>query len=197
MSSTLTHGTRIKNMIVTDMKTGSVFKENGQPFLVIKYEHIKVSRGSANVKLRVRNLVTDQVLEKGYIASAKMEDAFVERKNAQYLYKDNANYVFMDPDTYEQIYISEDTIGETSRFLKEGENVQVMYFEDTPISVDLPNSLVFEVTYTEPGFRGNTVSNAYKDATLDNGVVIKVPPFIKIGDKVKVNTQTGEYSSKA
>jgi len=184
-------------MIVTDMKTGSVFKENGQPFLVIKYEHIKVSRGSANVKLRVRNLVTGQVLEKGYIASAKMEDAYVVRKSAQYLYKDNDSYVFMDPDTYEQVYITEDTIGETSRFLKEGENVQVMYFEDMAISVDLPNSLVFEVTYTEPGFRGNTVSNAYKDATLDNGVVIKVPPFVKIGDKVKVNTQTGEYSSKA
>ena len=179
------------------MKTGSVFKENGQPFLVIKYEHIKVSRGSANVKLRVRNLVTGQVLEKGYIASAKMEDAYVVRKSAQYLYKDNDSYVFMDPDTYEQVYITEDTIGETSRFLKEGENVQVMYFEDMAISVDLPNSLVFEVTYTEPGFRGNTVSNAYKDATLDNGVVIKVPPFVKIGDKVKVNTQTGEYSSKA
>ncbi len=184
-------------MIVTDMKTGSVFKENGQPFLVIKYEHIKVSRGSANVKLRVRNLVTGQVLEKGYIASAKMEDAYVVRKSAQYLYKDNDSYVFMDPDTYEQVYITEDTIGETSRFLKEGENVQVMYFEDMAISVDLPNSLVFEVTYTEPGFRGNTVSNAYKDATLDTGVVIKVPPFVKIGDKVKVNTQTGEYSSKA
>jgi elongation factor P len=184
-------------MIVTDLKTGAVFKENDQPFLVVKYEHIKVSRGSANVKLRVKNLRTGQVLEKGYISTAKMEPADVYRKNAQYLYKEGERYVFMDPETYDQIYIEEDLIGEPARFLMEGENVVVMYFEGTPISIDLPITMTFEVTYTEPGFKGNTVSNVLKDATLNNGAVVKVPTFIKIGDKVKIDTRDGSYTSKA
>jgi elongation factor P len=184
-------------VIVTDLKTGSVFKENNQPFLVLKYEHIKVSRGSANVKLRVRNLINGQVLEKGYISTAKLEPADVSRKNAQYLYKDGDNYVFMDPDTYEQFNIPEEVIGEPARFLTEGTIVQVLYFEDKAISVDLPVSMIFEVTYTEPGYKGNTVSNVLKDATLSNGATAKVPTFIKIGDKVKIDTRTGEYSSKA
>ncbi|RJR27304.1 elongation factor P [candidate division WWE3 bacterium] len=184
-------------MLATDLKTGTIFKENGQPFLVIKYEHIKSARGGANVKVRARNLLTEQVLEKSYLASAKMESADVFRKNAQYLYKENESYVFMDPDTYEQIYISADLVGETSQFLKEGENVQVMYFESRPVSVETPITMVFEVTYTEPGFKGNTVSNVYKDAILDNGASVKVPTFIKIGDKVKIDTRSGTYVSKA
>jgi len=184
-------------MIVTDLKTGAVFKENGQPFIVVKYEHIKVSRGSANVKLKVKNLQTGQVLDKGYIASAKMEPADVYRKNAQYLYREGSNHVFMDPETFEQVYITNDLIGESAKFLMEGENVVVMYFEDKPISVDLPITMTFEVTYTEPGFKGNTVSNVLKDATLNCGAIVKVPTFVKIGDKIKVDTRDGSYSSKA
>jgi elongation factor P len=183
-------------MLVTDMKTGSVFKENNQPFLVLKYEHIKVSRGSANVKLRVKNLISGQVLEKGYISTAKMDPADVSRRNAQYLYQENG-YVFMDPETYDQFTISEELLGDSAKFLKAGETVQVMSFEGTPISVDLPVTLVFEVTYTEPGFKGNTVTNTLKEATLDNGAVVRVPTFIKIGDKIKVDTRSSEYVSKA
>lgn len=103
----------------------------------------------------------------------------------------------MDPDTYEQFTISEDLMGEQAKFLKEGENVQVQYFDNKPISVDLPVSMIFEVTYTEPGFRGNTVTNVLKEATIDTGAVVKVPPFIKIGDKIKIDTRDGSYTSKA
>lgn len=184
-------------VIVTDLKTGAVYKENNQPFLVIKYEHIKVSRGSANVKLRVRNLINGQVLEKGYISTAKLEPADVSRKNAQYLYKDGDNYIFMDPTTYDQFAIPEEVIGEPARFLTEGVVVQVLSFEDKAITVDLPITMIFEITYTEPGYKGNTVSNVLKDATVNNGAIVKVPTFIKIGDKVKIDTRTGEYSSKA
>lgn len=184
-------------MIVTDLKTGAVYKENNQPFLVVKYEHIKVSRGSASVKLRVRNLITGQVLEKGYISTAKMEPADVLRKNAQYLYKENDKFVFMDPTTFEQFFIDEDTIGEPARFLTEGIVVQVLYFEDRPIGVDLPVTMTFEITYTEPGYKGNTVSNVLKDATLDNGAKVKVPTFAKIGDRIKIDTRDGSYVSKA
>lgn len=164
--------------------------------MVVKYEHIKVSRGSAQVKVKVRNLITGQVLEKGYQSTAKVEDADVYTKNAQYLYNDGT-YVFMAPDTYEQFSIPEDVIGDSARFLVEGEKVMVQYFDEKPISVDLPTTLIFEVSYTEPGFKGNTVSNVLKDATLSNGAVVKVPTFVKIGDKVKIDTRTGDYVSKA
>jgi len=183
-------------MLANELKTGTIFKEDNSPYLVMKYEHIKSARGGANVKVKARNLLTGQVLEKSYLASGKVEDADVQRKNAQYLYKEK-DFVFMDPDTYEQISIPEDVIGEPARFLTEGISVQVLYFEDRPVSVDLPITMVFEITYTEPGFRGNTVSTVYKDATLANGATVKVPTFAKIGDKIKVDTRSGEYVSKA
>ncbi len=183
--------------LATDLKTGKIFKEGEFPYLVVKYEHTKTARSGATVKVKARNLVTGAVLEKGYLGSAKVEEADISRKNAQYLYKENNKYVFMDPDTYEQVAIPEDVIGESSRFLMEGENVIVMYFEDRPVSVDLPISLVFEVTYTEPGFKGNTVSNVLKEATLNNGATVRVPTFVKIGDMVKIDTRNGDYVSKA
>jgi len=184
-------------MLATSLKTGVIYKENGAPFSVVKYEHVKSARSGATVKVKVRNLLTGQVLLKSYVGTAKVEDADVRRQNVQYLYNDGVNFVFMDPTTYEQIPMSSDIVDDNAKFLKEGELVQVMYFEDSPVSIQLPASVIFEITYTEPGFKGNTVTNAYKDATIENGTVIKVPPFIKIGDKVKINTETQEYVSKA
>jgi elongation factor P len=198
VGSTPTHGTKAKRniMIATDLKTGTIFKMNNQPYIVMKYEHIKVGRGSASVKIRMKNIITGQVMDKGCVSTEKFEDAEVNRKNAQYLYKDK-DYVFMDPDTYEQFNISADLLGASAKFLLEGQNIQVQYFEGKPILVDLPISMVFEVTYTEPGFKGNTVSNVLKDATLNTGAVVKVPTFVKIGDKIKIDTRDGSYSSKA
>ena len=184
-------------MIATELKTGKIFQEDGVPFKVLHYEHIKSARGGANVKVKARNLLNGSVLEKGYMATARVEDASITKNNAQYLYKDNSGFIFMNPTTYEQFTIPKDLMGDSADFLKEGEPVLVMYFEDLPITVELPKSMTFEITYTEPGFKGNTVTNTYKDATLENGTVIKVPTFIKIGDKIKLNTETGEYTSKA
>jgi elongation factor P len=183
-------------MIATDLKVGTIFRMNEQPYMVLKYEHIKLGRGSASVKIKIRNVITGQVVEKGCVSTEKFEDADVHRKNAQYLFKENG-YVFMDPDTFEQFTISEELLGDSARFLKDGETVQVQYFDDRPISVDLPITMVFEITYTEPGFKGNTVSSVLKEATIDTGAVIKVPPFVKIGDKIKVDTRDGSYVSKA
>ena len=146
-------------MIVTDLKNGTIFKENGHPFVVVKYQHVKVSRGSAQVRIKMKDLITGQVLEKSWQSTAHVEDTYVETKNAQYLYRDGDTYNFMDPDTYEQFNISEDTIGFSAQFLKDGEKVQILYFEDRPVSVDLPVTVTFKVTYTEPGFKGHTVSN--------------------------------------
>jgi elongation factor P len=183
-------------MIVTDLKNGIVFKDNDHPFVVVKYQHVKISRGSAQVRIKMKDLITGQVLEKSWQSTAHVEDTYVETKNAQYLYKD-IGYVFMDPENYNQFTIDEDVIGDTAAYLKEGEKVMVKYFEGNPISVELPITMVFEIKYTEPGFKGNTVTNVYKDAELDNGTKVKVPTFIKIGDRVKIDTRSGEYISKA
>ena len=183
-------------MLVTELKNGTIFKDNGFPFTVVKYEHVKSARGGATVRIKARNIITSQVLEKSWGSNERIEDADVTRKSAQYLYRDNG-YVFMDPETFEQFSINAELLGDSVKFLKEGEKVFVQYFEDRPISVDLPITLIFEITYTEPGFKGNTVSNVLKEATLDNGTVVKVPTFIKIGDKVKIDSRTGEYVSKA
>lgn len=181
----------------TDLKTGKIFQENNQPWHVVKYSHIKTARGGATIKVKAKNLITGQVIEKSYGTSESIEDANVYRKSAQYLYANNNNYVFMDPETFEQFEINEEKIGYPAKFLLEGINVQIVYFEDNPIAVDLPISVDFEVTYTEPGFKGNTVTNVSKDATLENGTEVKVPAFIKIGDRVKIDTRDGSYLSKA
>ena len=186
----------IPHMLASSLKTGTIFKENGHPFLVEKYEHTKTGRGGATVKVKARNLLTDQVLEKRYQSNSKVEDADVFRKNAQYLYRDSG-YVFMDPDTYEQFTIGTKIIGDKARFFQEGALIQLMYFEGNPVSVDLPNTVVFEISDTVPGYKGNTVSNVLKDAKIQNGTDIKVPTFIKVGDRVKIDTRSGEYISKA
>lgn len=184
-------------MLATDLKTGTIFKENDAPYLVVKYEHTKTARAGATIKVKARNLITGAVIEKGYLGGARIEDADVIRKNAQYLYKSGSGFEFMDPQTYEQINISEEIMGENAKYLIEGENIQVLYFEDRPVAVDLPVNMTYEITYTEPGYKGNTVSNVLKEATLHNGLVAKVPAFIKAGDKVKIDTRTGDYVSKA
>ena len=152
-------------MLATELKTGRIFQENGQPFQVVKYEHIKVARGGANVKVKAKNLITGAVLEKSYLSTAKIEDASVTRGNAQYLYKGGTGFVFMNPTTYEQLTISSKLSGDDSKFLKEGETLQVMYFDDAPITVELPKTMVFNIKYTEPGYKGNTATNTFKDAT--------------------------------
>ncbi len=183
-------------MQANDLKTGTIYKESGTPLLVLKYTHTKVARGGATVKVKVRNLLTDAVIERNYKAGDHVEEADVMRKNAQYIYEDNG-YVFMDPDSYEQFTVKPDAIGESARFLKEDTRVQVMYFEGEPVSIELPIKMEFEVVYTEPGYKGNTVSNVLKDAELDNGATAKVPSFIKKGDRVIIDTRSGEYISKA
>ncbi|MFC1621791.1 elongation factor P [Patescibacteria group bacterium] len=181
-------------MLASSLKTGTIFKEGGNPFVVEKYEHTKTARGGATIKIKARNLLSGQISEKRYQSSAKVEDADVFRKNVQYLYKDDGKYIFMDPKTYEQLPIK---IGKESKFLAEGASVLALYFEGKPMLIELPNTLIFKVINTTPGYKGNTVSNVMKDATIDTGAQIKVPTFIKVGDKIKINTKSGEYVSKA
>lgn len=183
-------------MLATDLKTGTIYKGDNQPWQVEQYHHQKAARSGVTVKVRVRNLISGEVRQKSYSGEERVENAHVQRKNVQYLYKSNG-HIFMDPKTYDQFTIPEKVIGEKAKYLKEGETFQVLYFEDEPVSVEFPNNLVFEVTYTVPGHKGNTVSNVYKDAEVSGGFTVKVPSFISKGDKVKVDTRTNEYVSKA
>ena len=180
----------------SELKTGVVFKDNNTPYKVEKYEHSKTARSGATIRLRVRSLLDGSVAEKVYSSVDMVADADIFKKTMQYLYKDSF-FVFMDPVTYEQVELSEDIVGDNKFYLKEGEKYIIMYFEDNPVSIEVPNSMIFEVEYTEPGFKGNTVTNTLKDAKLVNGMDVKVPTFIKIGDKIKVDTRTGEYMSRA
>ena len=180
----------------SELKTGVVFKDNNTPYKVEKYEHSKTARSGATIRLRVRSLLDGSVAEKVYSSVDMVQEADIFRKTLQYLYQDNF-YVFMDPVTYDQEELSEEIVGDNKYYLKEGEKYIIMYFEDSPVSIEVPNSMVFEVEFTEPGFKGNTVTNTLKDAKLSNGMDIKVPTFIKIGDKIKVDTRSGEYMSRA
>jgi len=178
---------------VTNLRAGTVFQENGQPFLVLKYEHTKLGRGTATIKLKIKNLKSKIIREKTFISGARVEEAEVEKKSLQFLYQDEKKVVFMDPRSFEQVEVGKEILEGKEGFLKEGEVVEVLFFEGEPVSMELPLSLALAVKETGPGVRGDSATNIFKPATLENGLVVKVPLFVKVGDKVKIDTRTGEY----
>lgn len=185
---------------VTQLRAGTVFTDANTgvgPWVVVKYEHVKMGRGTANIKLKTKNLKTGAIVDKSFINGARVQDIQLEKKKAQYLYKSGGSLMFMDPATYEQFEVSSDLVGDQAKFLKEGIEVDLQFYGDEPLSIALPLKMKFKVTDTEPGFRGNSVTNLYKEATLDTGTKIKVPLFVNIGEEVVVNTETGEYVERA
>lgn len=181
---------------VTDLRAGTTYEEDGQLLMVISYEHIKMGRGSANIKVKVKNVKSGTTLEKSYINGAKVNDVQVFKKELQYLYKDEQYAYFMNPDTYDQIQIELTKIPD-HMYLKEGESFQVSFLGDEALTVTLPPKMVFKVVDTAPGIKGNSATNVFKDATLENGITTKVPLFINIGESIRVDTRTGAYSEKA
>jgi len=184
-------------MKITDAKTGIVYKEEGQPLLVLKYHHTKMGRGTATIRLKVKNLLTGVIMEKSYINSYNLDSADVSKKTAQFLYKDDDNCMFMDPTTFEQFNIVNDVVGDKIMYLNDGMNVVVTYFEETPISVETQINEKFEITYTEPAEKGDTSGRAYKPATISSGATVMVPLFISTNDIIIVNTDTGVYVERA
>lgn len=182
---------------VTNLRAGTIFEQDGQLFKVLSYEHIKMGRGSANIRVRVNNIRSGATLEKSFINGAKVNDVVVSKRNLQYLYKDSDNAFFMDPSSFEQISVLLNTIGDDKYFLKEGEKFDLSFLKDEALSVDLPPKMEFTVTETVPGVRGNSATNVFKEAVLENGMRVKVPLFIKEGNKIKVDTRTGSYSERA
>jgi elongation factor P len=181
---------------VTDLRAGTTYQEDGQYFVVISYAHIKMGRGSANIKLKVRNLKTGSITDKSYINGAKVQKAEVAKKDMQYLYKDDESVYFMDPQTYEQVTIAIKLVPEHV-YLKEGEAFTVSFLDGEALSLELPPKMTFRVADTAPGAKGNSATNVFKEATLENGLVTKVPLFIDVDELIRVDTRTGAYCEKA
>lgn len=182
---------------VTELRAGTTYEEDGQTLVVLSYEHIKMGRGSANIKVKVRNIKSGSIVEKGYTNGAKVKDVHVIKKDMQFLYKDEESAYFMDPETYEQLALPLKSIPDEHMYLKDGETFTVSLLHGEPISVLLPPKMVLRVTDTAPGAKGNSATNVFKEAELENGLKTRVPLFINIGELIKVDTRTGAYSEKA
>lgn len=181
---------------ITDLRVGTAIKLDGTPFVVTSYYHSKQARGGGVAKVKLRNLLTGNALERTFQGSEKIEEAEVGFSRAQYLYNDANGYYFMDGTSYEQFELSEDLIGEGKYYLIEGENVDVQNFEGTPINLKLPPKMNLKVAQTDPGVKGDTASGGSKPATMETGLVVQVPLFIKEGETIRVNTETGEYCER-
>jgi elongation factor P len=184
-------------IVVTELRAGTIFEENGSLLQVLSYEHIKMGRGSANIKVKVKNLRSGTTTEKSFINGAKVNDVLVFKRDLQYLYKDSDNAYFMNPQTFEQIEIPLKLMGNDVYYLKEGDSFNISFLDKEALSINLPPKMVFKVFETAPGVKGNSATNVFKDAVLENGLTAKVPLFIKTGDRVRIDTRTGAYTEKA
>ncbi|NUU17667.1 elongation factor P [Cellulomonas humilata] len=176
-----------------DLKNGTVLKIDGQLWTVIEFQHVKPGKGGAFVRTKLKNVLSGKVVDRTFNAGLKIETANVDKRDMQYLYKDGTDFVFMDTDNYDQIHISEVTVGDVANFLLENQNAMVATNEGVPLYVELPPSVILEVTYTEPGLQGDRSSAGTKPATLETGYEIQVPLFLESNTKVKVDTRDGSY----
>ena len=180
-----------------DFKNGITLEIDGTVYQVIEFQHVKPGKGAAFVRVKMKNVVTGAVTETSFNPTAKFEEAFVERREMQYLYNEGDLYYFMDNETYEQIPISKDTLGDDFRFVKENENVKVLSYKGSVFAVEPPLFVELEIIETEPGVKGNTATNVLKPATVETGAVVKVPIFIEQGERIQIDTRTGEYLGRS
>ncbi len=176
-----------------DFKRGTKIEFKGEPYEVLEFQHVKMGRGGAFVRTKLKGLKSGKIIEETFNAGDKVPKADLEEKEMQYLYMQDKMYYFMDNETYEQLPISEEQLGDKRFYLKENMNVYILYYKGEPIAVELPNSVELQVVETEPGVKGDTASGGSKPAKLETGAVVKVPLHINEGDIIKVDTRTGEY----
>ncbi len=181
---------------VTDLRSGAVFEDQGRTFQVISYEHIKMGRGSATIKVKVRDIRSGANTDKSFINGAKVKNIKLIKKLYQYLYKDTESVYFMNSDSFEQLNMSLVLVPQ-HQFLKEGETYQISFIGEEALEVSFPPKIELKVIETGPTLRGNSATNIYKDAILENGIKTKVPLFIKQNESVRIDTRTGEYTEKA
>lgn len=181
---------------VTDLKKGTVFQLDGTPYRVVEYSQKVMGRGGSIVNVKIKSLIDGKVLDKTFKGNDSIEPADVENSNAQYLYNDGSSFYFMDDATFEQYDVESEIVGDFAGFMKEGDKVQVQKFGGNVISIDMPKNVYLEVTYTEDAVKGDTSSSITKEATLETGVVVRVPAFIKTGDVISVDTSSGAYRER-
>jgi elongation factor P len=180
-----------------DLRNGMTLDLPDGLYTVLEFQHVKPGKGGAFVRTKLRNLRTKAVLERTFRADEKVEQAVVEKREMQYLYRDGRQYVFMDTVSYDQIHVDEAALGDAARYLKEGDSAVLARHDGEVVDVELPAAVELTVSETEPGVQGDRVSGARKPATLETGLVVQVPLFVNVGDRVKVDTRTGEYLTRA
>ena len=180
-----------------DFRNGITFEMDGNVVQVIEFQHVKPGKGAAFVRTKYKNVITGAVVERSFNPTDKYPTAYIERKDMQYLYSDGDLYYFMDMETYEQQPIDKSKLGPAFQFVKENMEVKVLSYKGNIFGVEPPNFVELEVTETDPGFKGDTATNATKPATLETGAEIKVPLFINQGDMIRIDTRTGEYMERA
>ncbi len=178
---------------VNDLRSGATFQEEGNLFEVIEYSHTKMGRGTATIRIKCRNLRTGAITEKTFISGARVAEADLDKKTGQFLYSDTGNACFMDPATFEQFSVPLRILAGAEKYLQEGKEYPLLTFENEVLKIELPRTVELKVADSPPGVRGDTVSNVYKSAKLENGLEVRVPLFINEGDIVKVDTRSGEY----
>ncbi|HUP71264.1 MAG TPA: elongation factor P [Acidimicrobiales bacterium] len=180
-----------------DLKNGMTLNLPEGLFSVVEFQHVKPGKGGAFVRTKLKNVRTGSVIDRTYRADEKLEHAVVDKREMQYLYRDGEQYVFMDNVTYDQMHVDQETLGGSSRFIKEGDSAVLQMYNSEVVGVDLPASVELTVAETEPGLQGDRVSGARKPATLETGLVVQVPLFVVAGERIKVDTRTGEYLTRA
>jgi elongation factor P len=180
----------------TDLKKGIVCQIDGKPYRVVEYGQKVMGRGGSIVNVKLKNLIDGSVIPKTFKGQDKIERAEVSNKGVQYLYTDGDLFYFMDPETFEQFELNTEIVDAASQYLKEGDMLNLQFFDGKVINVELPKNLYLEVTYAEDVVKGDTTSNVLKDATLETGLIVKVPAFIKTGDIISVDTATGDYRER-
>ena len=176
-----------------DIKNGTVLRLDGQLWTVIEFQHVKPGKGGAFVRTKIKNVVSGKTVDKTFNAGIKIETANVDRREMQYLYRDGDDFVFMDQSSYDQMNIPAATVGSAADFMLEGQTAMVASNEGTPLYIEMPASVVLEITFTEPGLQGDRATGGTKPATLETGAQIQVPLFLEQGTKVKVDTRDGSY----
>ena len=179
-----------------DIRNGTTFEMDNSVYKVVEFQHVKPGKGAAFVRTKLKNVINGSVLEKTFNPSEKYPAAQIEKRDMQYLYQDGDLYYFMDNETYEQIPLNKEQIGDSLKFMKENMNVKILSYKGNVFAVEPPIFVELEVTYTEPGFSGNTTTTAGKPATLENVYEISVPLFVNIGDVIRIDTRTGEYMER-
>ena len=179
-----------------DFRNGVTFEMDGKVMQVVEFQHVKPSKGAAFVRTKMKNVITGAVTETSFNPTAKFEQAFVDRKEMEYSYNDGDLYYFMDMETYDMLPVNKSVLGDNFKFVKENMSCKIMSYKGSVFGVEPPNFVDLEVTETEPGIKGDTATNVTKPATLETGAEIKVPLFINAGDRIRIDTRTGEYMER-